>query len=306
MSDNTPEKWTIQRYFLDVISESLGKPTRLQRFVAQNSQLEIDLTEPAQVVSGEHVVAWHNWPPISGFDSGCVQYFTFSNYSHGGGVIYRQDLEHMVERNIIEQWRCDIQDVVGLTASKSSLSKFKTLDEMVMAKSPELIDSISREKLYGNLAHDEVRILPQHGGSDCFARRMWDDGRIILVNSGGSHHFAAARYIARHLGCDVPLSGKLYTYAIRPDAVASLLTDFDLYAIPELEFYNGFLDALRTFRAPVGVYGLPWPYGVNACLVLLPKDQARSMRASEMLRRTGLRDFGQILTSAMNRQTNIM
>lgn len=68
------------------------------------------------------------------------------------------------------------------------------MDDMVVRNSPEMIDEISPAKLAKNLAWDEIRII-SHVDHDYFATWAWD-GRVFLMNSGGSHHFAAAKYIA--------------------------------------------------------------------------------------------------------------
>src|SRR3546814_4338531 len=73
-----------------------------------------------------------------------------------------------------------------------------------------MIDEISHDRLRRNLAHNEIRILDKNSKADFFVRHTWD-GRVFLANSGGSHHFAAARLIAGELGDKVPLNGLLYT-----------------------------------------------------------------------------------------------
>ncbi|CAM5427238.1 putative protein OS=Stutzerimonas stutzeri OX=316 GN=CXK94_17845 PE=4 SV=1 [Stutzerimonas stutzeri] len=79
------------------------------------------------------------------------------------------------------------------------------MDDMVVRNSPEMIDEISPAKLAKNLAWDEIRII-SHVDHDYFATWAWD-GRVFLMNSGGSHHFAAAKYIAARLEQPVELTG---------------------------------------------------------------------------------------------------
>ncbi|WP_425352097.1 DUF6685 family protein [Isorropodon fossajaponicum symbiont] len=56
----------------------------------------------------------------------------------------------------------------------------------------------------------------------------WDK-RIFLMNSGGSHHFASARYIANKLNKNVGISGKLEKYNINQNIVRQLLNKYDVF-----------------------------------------------------------------------------
>lgn len=93
-----------------------------------------------------------------------------------------------------------------------------------------MIDLITADKLRKNLAWNKIRILHRDYPSDYFARYLWD-GRVSFINSGGSHHFTATRYIASRIGASVPLRGKLHTDPINEMAVASLQRDYEMFVI---------------------------------------------------------------------------
>jgi len=81
------------------------------------------------------------------------------------------------------------------------------------------------------------------------------------MNSGGSHHFAAARYIASRIKRRVPLHDRLRTYSISPLALGALLRDFDMHAISDdAAISSGFHNAMMTFRATYLWQHLPRPY----------------------------------------------
>jgi hypothetical protein len=147
--------------------------------------------------------------------------------SYSSFYLQREEFANFGSCEITEDWECDIQDVTGLSTSKSELKDFDNLDRMAETKSRYMIEPISTDKLRENLAWGEIRILRGAGSSDFFARYLWD-GRVFLINSGGSHHFAAARYIASRLGVPVPLRGQLHTYVINELAVSSLQRDFEM------------------------------------------------------------------------------
>lgn len=158
---------------------------------------------------------------------------------------------------VIDSWQCDISEVDGFTSSKSDLANFQSTDQMVETNSREMIDRIDASKLAQNLAHDEIRILHRKDSSDHFMRFAWD-GRLLLANSGGSHHLAAAKYIAKRLNQQVDLSSRLLTYSLNVQAVESLCRDFDMVVVDDSPtVWNEMFDALRAFRATWFHHKLP-------------------------------------------------
>ncbi|PHN95988.1 hypothetical protein CSC81_17380, partial [Tenacibaculum discolor] len=179
------------------------------------------------------------------------------------------EYQRVAREYIVLNWQCDIAQVDGFSGSKSVLENFQTTDEMVEANSRKMISEISQSKLGENLAHTEIRIIHDPRSSDCFAQYRWD-ARTWLLNSGGSHHFAAAKYIAARLGATVPLKGKLKVYELDGATIAALRSKFEMFAISDNSFVcNAFSDAMRAFRATWLWHALPTPYmGIRA--ILLP------------------------------------
>jgi hypothetical protein len=201
------------------------------------------------------------------------------------------EYKRLAKEHTVHNWECDITQVDGFSSSKSKLGDFQTTDEMVEANSQKMISPIDQAKLDENLAHKEIRIIHDPKTSDCFAQYRWDK-RTWLLNSGGSHHFAAAKYIAARLGVKVPLKGKLRTYELDIASLQALRTKFEMFAISDDSFVsNAFNDAMRAFKATWLWHDLPRPYrGVRA--ILLPKDEPRSQRVAAELRRVGVIDLG--------------
>ena len=67
------------------------------------------------------------------------------------------------------------------------------------------------------------------------------------------------------------------------------------------EATEAFFDAMRAFRATWLWHPLPRPYE-RARAVLLPKDEASSMRVAVELRRAGIADLGAHLSALCVRQ----
>jgi Family of unknown function (DUF6685) len=171
---------------------------------------------------------------------------------------------------------------------------------MVETNSREMIDSITEHKLQENLAWNQIRILRSDPAlkNDWFERHMWDGGRIFLINEGGSHHFAAARYIAARLHQNVPLSGRLKTYRIDQVAAAALCSRFDMYAFARDGAYGEFVSAMSSFRAPFSVYRMPGPSAENQ-IVLLPTIDKRAVKVSATLRDHGFFDVNALITECL-------
>ncbi|WP_162085341.1 DUF6685 family protein [Sulfuriferula nivalis] len=291
----------------DNIQTSFGTPIKLLQLLNERSDIRVEINEPNRVIAADSVVSWHRWGESSPFkwprrSDGRIMGWKYSSGYYCSFEVYRPELADFGCCETTEQWTCDIQNVDGVLHSKSELDKFATLDDMVAKNSPEMINEVTKAMLCKNLAHGEIRILHNSDTSDHFARYQWD-GRVFLMNGGGSHHFAAARYIASRIAQQVPLKGKLCTYSINDVAVGMLCRDFDIYAISdEAEISNRFHDAMESFKATYLLHDMPKPYG-KAKAILLPKNDARSVRVSKVLREVGVADLGHHFAALCNRQS---
>ncbi|MGZ8152540.1 MAG: DUF6685 family protein [Methylobacter sp.] len=294
--------WKLVEFLYNTISEDLGRPVRLLCLI-DGTDMRVQLIEPESVINDHGVIRWHEWGGRSPYNkSGAMLGWRYYAGGYSSFEIHRSEFESFGHCEVVDQWSCDIQDVTGLSSSKSNLDKFTSLDQLVETNSREMINEITEYKLYRNLAHGEIRILNQESTSDYFARYLWDD-RIFLINGGGSHHFAAARYIANRIKRLVPLKGKLRIYSINTSAVDALLRDFDVFAISnDAVITQGFLKTMGSLRATFLWKHLPRPYE-HARAIFLPKNEPRSMRVSRTLREAGVFDIGEHLTALTRRQT---
>jgi hypothetical protein len=207
-------------------------------------------------------------------------------------------LSELVETVELPSWSCDIRDVEALGASRSPLERYASLDEMVLERSPELVREISTDGLRKNLAHDEIRILRDEHKGDFFQWYQWD-GRVFLANSGGSHHFSAARYIAGQLGTAVRLSGRLELHRFGRSQVAALRREFQIFCMTWRSLLS-FVDVMRALRAPFLGCHAPPPH-TDGRIVLLPSSHPRTARVAEVLRRFGFREIGYELDAVSHR-----
>ncbi|MDL5034392.1 hypothetical protein QRD43_20990 [Pelomonas sp. APW6] len=150
---------------------------------------------------------------------------------------------------VIEDWTCDISDVFGLAASKSDLRRFTSLEEMVRADFPSLLNDVSLEGLQRLKEHD--------GGKNfntdpmrTFMVNAWD-GRIYLSNDGGSRHFAAAQYVAGQLGQQIEMTGKLEVRRLNIFKIQEVKKRYRAFRISESGF-SELEDAVRVFGGASG------------------------------------------------------
>jgi len=283
------------------LDDEIGNPTRLIQLIRSNPSFSSPLPIPNPSIAIQDMIQWDQWYPSSYASYGDIR-ISKVGYPGFGSPINRKDLANLTECETTDNWHCPIRQVEGLLASKSDLTKFLSIDDFATTISPELISDVTLRGILKSLAHGEIRILRDEYDrkSDFFIRYPWDSNRIFLINSGGSHHFSAARYLAYHLDYRIVLTGKLKTYRLIPEAVRTLTNDFDLYSVPK-SLFNGLSDVLHDFSAPFGIYSLPRPYH-NHTMILLPRDNERSIKASSVMRKHGTPNIADLINLSLNKQ----
>lgn len=150
---------------------------------------------------------------------------------------------------VIEDWTCDISDVFGLSASKSDLRRFTSLEQMVRTDFPSLLNDVTREGLKRLKEHDGGKNF-KADPTRTFMVNAWD-GRIYLSNDGGSRHFAAVQYVAGQLGQEIELTGKLEVRRLNIFKIDEVKKRYRAFRISESGF-SELEDAVRIFGRPSG------------------------------------------------------
>jgi hypothetical protein len=288
--------------------EDIGySPESLLNLVREHPEIRSQFQPtPASSIAEGRIIKWNHWAEYNGFYSsnrpmpllgwGSDWYLYKSSFFDGLG------LSALTTRSEISEWECDIQEITGIACSKSKLNEIESLSDLAEI-AYEMIDDITLEKLNQNLAHQEIRIIHDKNTTDYLVRYLWDD-RINLINSGGSHHFAAARYIAAKLKRKVPIKGKLVVYGLNPSAVTSLCSDFNIYAVGESALrLHGLHAAMRAFQATYYWKPLPSPYK-NILAIFLPKNEKRAQSAAMSLHAAGYVDIGKLLLHHIETQAS--
>lgn len=274
------------RCIVEGTMHDLGVPYRLRHVLASAPEAPSGpLTPPRSIDGHASVVRWNELGSTFR-ESGHLIGWHYRRGAYLGMERHRPEYARMELMEEQEDWVCDLAQVDGFSASKSTLRDFTSTDQLVEVRSREMIDRIDAAKLAENLAHPEIRILNRARTSDHFYRFAWD-GRLFLANAGGSHHLAAAKYIATRMGHKVELRGTLRTYALNEDAVQSLCGDYEMLVMPDsAALWNDTYDALHALRATWYHHPLPRHAGKGS-VVLLPRSERRSMAAARDLHRAG-------------------
>lgn len=180
----------------------------------------------------------------------------------------------LTTRDNIVPFDFDVVEIDGIGASKSSGQFFPTVHEFGRDFAGYKRATIDHQGLVNMLAHGEVRIV--HGsGSDSVGLRLWD-GRLFLYNAGGSHHFAAAAYIARMIGAKVPLHASLEILTLNEAAVNWLLAKFVPLAVATRDSCGFFVPVAKLLGAcyELNVSGVLCE---DARLLLIPASEAASV-----------------------------
>lgn len=196
-------------------------------------------------------------------------------------------------------WSCDITDIECFTASKSTLAVFPDMKAFSMSLWTDSLTP-TLENLNQQLRHNEIRCLKPQTGSDSFVKYGWDK-RLVLCNSGGSHHLAAAIHVANALKVHIAAYGNLQEVNIEPQKVRSLGEHYHMRQFPS---------ALSLeLRAALDAAKIPWEmlHGSNHFLhasemtnwsvLLIPKRHKHADTISQILAGKGAPDFYAFLMS---------
>jgi hypothetical protein len=286
---------------LRVILDSLGLPASLRHFLAESQDLKFSSEVRSRTIDVTDVATWHEWGKGNHAIGSWRAAGELLGWRSEGSEFcsYRQTIEALARlgfTEIVKDWECEIQDVEGIAASKADLAAFSTLDEMAVQCAGYLAGEVSNQNLAASLGWPGGAILHINQTEDYLAYHQWDR-RVFLMNSDGSHHFVAGRYLAARLGVTVPLTANLHIHRISSQAVAALVADFEIFALSDdPSAFGQFHDAMRSYRAGYLWIDLPRTY-TGGRAVFLPRTDHRSMKVASLLRDEGHSDLGAHLMS---------
>ena len=270
----------IFRNIWEQVELATALPSFLKRNFSEHPEIRIHFQDPVKTVSVNSVINWHGW--LSN-NTTSIQYLSM-NWQHNQNNFPNIQIDNIVDCKVIDNWECDITQVDGMSCSKSRLRDFSTLDALVEQDSKEMIEELSEAMLNKNLNHKGIGIIHHKNPVDYLSRHQWD-GRIFLMNGDGSHHFAAAQYIAKRLKASYSIKGRLKEYSFNQEVINSLLSKYDLFVVNgNSSAFGHFSDIMKKFLAPYCRVSMPEPFTAMK-LILLPKNKRRAMLVSSIMQK---------------------
>lgn len=303
---------TLIRSMIDAIRKQRSQtdqPVRLLNHLANTAELRVPVDSLPHCIAMNSMIRWHDLgvgvpdedfglTPKNGVLDGWRQ---IDSTTYGCFQVKRDEFKDFAHAVTLEDWQCDITDIHGFVASKSTLENFASTDAMVEEKSPSLISEITLAKLHDNLAHTDIGLIHKPG-EDWFCRYGWDN-RLFVFNTNGSHHLAAAKYIAFRLGKAVPLRAKLEVHELNVQKLRGLRSDYDMFVVSKELYSPEFHEAMKEFGATYLSQILPKPFDRKKVTGLyLPKNEPKSALVAQLLRQADTFDFGVHLSSLAERQ----
>ncbi|MGG6101248.1 hypothetical protein [Pantoea allii] len=79
------------------------------------------------------VVRWDEWPRLVSYNKiGCIEYFRLSPSGMEKNPLAVSEITGLVQEDIIENYSCNLTDVVGLSSSREDIASAKDIDEQVL------------------------------------------------------------------------------------------------------------------------------------------------------------------------------
>lgn len=146
--------------------------------------------------------------------------------------------------NTYPNYAIEISEIQAFYASKSDLDEYSDVDTFAEETMNKYIQSITEDALAKMLNHEQISIVNSPElTSDSFAIYGWSD-KLGIYNNGGSHHLAAAQYIAKRLNQYVSLEAKTTHYSLNEIALSAFNKKYTAFVLPSVAFESNIEKAL--------------------------------------------------------------
>ncbi|WP_342656114.1 hypothetical protein GKC68_00065 (plasmid) [Pantoea sp. RSPAM1] len=283
----------------NIINSNDSGPVALRLAISSGKLIPQPLVPVAPSACMTSVVRWDEWPDYRVIFNKIprIEYF---QPDPSGSMEKEQlalsEITGLVQEETIENYSCNLTDIVGMSSSGNNISSAKDMEEFAQMFCPDFIKPVTESRLREMITYFSVKLDDM-----TFSAFSWADRGLYWNNDNGSHHLAAARHIALQLGMDWPLQGRLYRYTLSKSAVALLSRHWHLVLIPSLAACSVFMDAMKLDRCPFGLSELPEnlhsrqgvEIGLN--VVWLDRHDHRAKWAAVVLLRAGFPDLIKLL-----------
>ncbi|MCS5826975.1 hypothetical protein LNO55_27295 [Klebsiella pneumoniae subsp. pneumoniae] len=273
----------------DNVMDSLGFPASLRRQI-NNGVLQANKPDRQDTIWLRSVVAWHSW---LSYEQHCIRYL---RPGHDGDYEFFErhipQLDYLIQTTVTENFRCDITAIAGMGCSRDSDREFSSIQDFAMKKCQALTKPPSAERLAQILQHHGLRLSEMY-----FSEFSWVPGRLYWQNVDGSHHMAAARFMAIQLGQPVPLSGQLTSYQLNSSFSVSYWTNGIYSSYPRVWSMGSSGMHCCVFNARLVFPPPGWENGAERQfnIIWLERHQTVPARVSRTLAKAGFPSVGQLL-----------
>ncbi|MBV6540714.1 hypothetical protein HT667_04425 [Ursidibacter maritimus] len=201
----------------------------------------------------------------------------------------------------------ELQTINNISSSKSDLLAINSLDELVITNSQDLIPEITLDSLNKNLSHYESKIF--HCNNQKVTCDLWS-GEFTWHNNGGSHHFCAARYIARLLQKQIPLTVTLQMNGIDEKVYNELFGKYEVFLVStsDADKNNRLQDILLNLRITFISIPLDFNYhsvdetARNSKLIAFYKDDVKARSIVELFKQCEMLDCKEYFSNLLKQQ----
>jgi hypothetical protein len=123
------------------------------------------------------------------------------------------------EPEIAHQRAVDVRDVFGISASKSHIVRLDRLSRT--GSVPDILATHSVDELIKQVLHGLSDCVAREGESVSIVEQAWD-GRLYVLNDGGSHRFAAIWRWHRENGRRLPMECSITTARISAETTRAV------------------------------------------------------------------------------------
>ncbi|MBZ6397976.1 MULTISPECIES: DUF6685 family protein [Pantoea] len=207
----------------------------------------------------------------------------------------------LVQEETLENHRCNLTDVIGMSSSRKRISSAKDMEEFAQMFCPDFIKPVTESRMREMITYFSVKLDDM-----TFSAFSWAGRGLYWNNDNGSHHLSAARHIALQLGTNWPLEGRLCRYTLSKSRVTLLSRHWHLVLIPSSAAYSTFMDAMNWDKCPFGLSEMPdnlhcsqgGDKGLN--VVWLDRREPKAKWAATVLLKAGFPDLGRVLEGTIN------
>jgi hypothetical protein len=154
----------------------------------------------------------------------------------------------ILKTKTIDEYSVDIREIERLSASKSRLDESPDLDSFIIKNRPTMVNDVNHDNLKKYLSHKEIRIIHNKNAGDRLVKMSWCN-ELLLCNSGGSHNFAAARYMAKQLNVPIKITGQLLSHHFSDADINALTSKYYVFLTPKHDvFYGDLIDYFRKIK----------------------------------------------------------